>query len=548
MNQKSIIARLFNIAISTFFCLTLAVTSGYAQPGERLSAAAKADFQKGDYNLCLSEYTALISAAAQNDSFYAERSRCHYFKSNDLKTKSGDHTVESDAEITLALADAQKALDLNANNTAALNVRGNVKNYKNDEKAAIADFSRVIEIDPKFYKAYYNRALGKDRLKDYEGAIADYTKVIELNPQIPLVYADRGDAYFKFGKDAEAITDYTKAIELNPKSAAHFYRRGNALYFSKKYSEAIVDFDKAIALTPNYSFAYMGRGRSRAALDKKTEAIADLTKAIELDPNNKQAVDALARLNGTAATSTTSTNCISGNCVNGFGKYIFPNGDIYEGNYVNEKKEGQGTYTIKDGDVYTGQFANGKFDGQGTYTYKSGNVYTGQFAKGDINGQGTYSYKNGDVYVGQFTDGKFNGYGKRNNNSTNTVQQGIWKDNAFVRSAASAAAAELLPLPTDTLEEKQIKAQIALVVFLPKYQAARASYESAVNKYNRNVDGSPVMATLMPGTMNRASTQLEIMRTLVRTLLKDYGEFLPADDYKHAKKIYDDLPLTPSGN
>ncbi len=291
---------LFNAIALILFCLTFAVTIGYAQPGDRLSAAAKADFQKGDYNLCLSEYTALISAAPKNDGFYAERARCHYFQANGLITKSGDVTAQSDATISLALADAQKSLDLNANNTAALNVRGLVKSYKKDEAGAIADFSRSIEIDPKFFKAYMNRALRRDQLKDYEGAIADYTKFIELNPQISSGYLERGNSYFKFGKDTEAFADYTKAIELDPQNASNYFYRGNALNFLKKYPEAIADLNKAIELNPKYTYAYVRRGESKAALNKKTEAIADLTKAIELDPNNKQAADALARLNSTA--------------------------------------------------------------------------------------------------------------------------------------------------------------------------------------------------------------------------------------------------------
>ncbi len=131
------------IALFTFILASTA-SAAFAQPGERLSAAAKSDFQKGDYNSCISEYTALISAAPQHDGFYAERSRCRYLKGIGLKTNSGDATAESDAE---------KSLGLNSRNTAALNVRGLVKLYKKDETGAIADFSRMIEIEPQSLKA-----------------------------------------------------------------------------------------------------------------------------------------------------------------------------------------------------------------------------------------------------------------------------------------------------------------------------------------------------------------------------------------------------------
>ena len=45
-------------------------------------------------------------------------------------------------------------------------------------------------------------------------------------------------------------------------------------------------------------------------------------------------------------------------------------GAKYEGEYVNDLKEGQGKYTYGNGDVYKGQWKAGKRHGKGAYTYK----------------------------------------------------------------------------------------------------------------------------------------------------------------------------------
>ena len=50
-------------------------------------------------------------------------------------------------------------------------------------KEAIADFDKAIELNPKDARAYYNRGVVKDELKQYKEAIADYDKAIELNPK-----------------------------------------------------------------------------------------------------------------------------------------------------------------------------------------------------------------------------------------------------------------------------------------------------------------------------------------------------------------------------
>ncbi len=187
--------------------------------------------------------------------------------------------------------------------------------------------------------------------------------------------------------------------------------------------------------------------------------------------------------------SSIKNGCVSGNCINGFGKVIFENGDIYEGNWVNGKKEGKGTFTYTNIGIYTGQYANdvrsgkGKFSflngdiyegswvddkiqGQGTYTFKSGETYIGQYANGKKNGkgketlvnggiyegdfvndyregQGIFRFIDGAVYSGQFVNGRRNGYGKLYTKSTNTTQEGIWKDDVLVNYTSAIDSASV---------------------------------------------------------------------------------------------------------
>jgi len=54
---------------------------------------------------------------------------------------------------------------------------------------------------------------------------------------------------------------------------------------------------------------------------------------------------------------------------NGIMKYA--NGDVYEGEWKNGKKEGQGVMTYANGNVYDGHWKNGKKEGEGIF-YKQG--------------------------------------------------------------------------------------------------------------------------------------------------------------------------------
>ena len=55
--------------------------------------------------------------------------------------------------------------------------------------------------------------------------------------------------------------------------------------------------------------------------------------------------------------------------LDGYGKYTYKNGQIYEGTYVNGIKEGLGKLISGDR-IYEGEFKNGKPDGEGVLTIK----------------------------------------------------------------------------------------------------------------------------------------------------------------------------------
>ena len=83
----------------------------------------------------------------------------------------------------------------------------------------------------------------------------------------------------------------------------------------------------------------------------------------------------------------------------------------YEGEFKNDKFNGQGTWSKPDGQKYIGEFKDGERNGQGTSTYTGGGKYVGEFKDDLPNGQGTLTFPGGTKYVGEFKDGPFNGQG-----------------------------------------------------------------------------------------------------------------------------------------
>ncbi|MFN5135690.1 MAG: caspase family protein [Chitinophagaceae bacterium] len=114
--------------------------------------------------------------------------------------------------------------------------------------------------------------------------------------------------------------------------------------------------------------------------------------------------------------SSSAQTCLSGNCSNGFGKIQYPNGDTYEGEFYDDRREGFGIYTWKTGGKFVGESYQNTFQGFGVIEFADGTKYVGDFKDGEFDGEGEKTYSNGTIQKGLFGKGKYLGkisyYGK----------------------------------------------------------------------------------------------------------------------------------------
>ena len=197
-----------------------------------------------------------------------------------------------------AIADYTKAIELGSTNPAAYNNRGNARAENKDRDGAIADYTRAIELKPDYARAYYNRAMLKKEKGDKAGADADFKRAQKLDPGL---VGEGPDAESKNESDGDlvergaekgqkgdldgAIADFDRAIELDPKNATAYYNRGHAKWMKKDAAGALADCNRAIELDPKNAEAYMERGTLKGRTNDVDGAIADLTRAIELKPD-----------------------------------------------------------------------------------------------------------------------------------------------------------------------------------------------------------------------------------------------------------------------
>jgi len=194
---------------------------------------------KGDLDGAITDFSKAIEINPKLTVAYKNRSEAKQAKGDTAGAKADSeqaegHSPESDNDVS----------------EADLVNRGINKGKAGDLDGALADFNRAVELDPKDSVAYYNRAYAKRLKKDPTGAIADYTKAIELDPKYADAYYNRGNTKADANDLSGAIADYNRAIEINPKYSHAYYNRGVARREKGDTAAADADFKRAGDIDP----------------------------------------------------------------------------------------------------------------------------------------------------------------------------------------------------------------------------------------------------------------------------------------------------------
>ena len=155
----------------------------------------------------------------------------------------------------LAVADLNKALELEPNNVEAIGLRSSINYDLKDYAAVIADLENEQKLDPDANDLWrLARAYEHTGAIDKAGAL--YAALIKKSPKDESLYEARGDFYLRNGKASLAVGDYTmvlKTLHKGPYEASDadvFYRRGLARRASGDAPGADADFAKASNIYP----------------------------------------------------------------------------------------------------------------------------------------------------------------------------------------------------------------------------------------------------------------------------------------------------------
>jgi len=216
-----------------------------------------------------------------------------------------------------ALADLDRAIELEPTSAAHLAQRGTVLDALKRPAKAIEDFDKALELDPAHVDARWHRAMLRLRVGNRDGAKSDVDALDQaLAPQAQLRLS-MSRLYLELDQPAQsvaqlnrwlaahpsevrryvalnercwartllgteldkALDDCNEAIAADKRNAAYLNVRGLVQLRLGRYDRALADFDRSLAVRPDVAWALYGRGLAKTRAGDAAQGEADLAAA-----------------------------------------------------------------------------------------------------------------------------------------------------------------------------------------------------------------------------------------------------------------------------
>ena len=163
-------------------------------------------------------------------------------------------------DITSALADFDKAIQINPKTSDSYNNRGRLKYILGDYDLAIADFDKAASLNPKNFQALMNRGTANRAKKNYDAALKDYAEAEKLEPKAALLMFEKSLLYREIGEIDLAMMSINQALYIEPKNSDYVILQAILLIDKNRHEEALEKFTSIYknGLSGNGGFRWLG--------------------------------------------------------------------------------------------------------------------------------------------------------------------------------------------------------------------------------------------------------------------------------------------------
>jgi len=193
-------------------------------------------------------------------------------------------------QMDAAVADFQKALEINPGFFEAQSNLGNALLQKGRVAEARDHFKKAVEINPDSAVSHYNLGNALLGMGQLDGAMVQFRKALEIQTDYAEAHNNLGVVLLRKGQpEEEAMLQFQEALKLNPDYAEAHYNLGAVFGVRGRLDEAVEQYRIAIQLKPDYADAQGNLANVLATQGKLDEAVKAYQQTLELVPKSAQA-------------------------------------------------------------------------------------------------------------------------------------------------------------------------------------------------------------------------------------------------------------------
>jgi tetratricopeptide (TPR) repeat protein len=202
--------------------------------------------QSEEYEKAVHDFSEAIRRNLYNPQFYLLRRQAFLKLEKFEEARADAAKVESLGE----LANLNQRIAHESADPKRYVDRGKYWSEAREWKRALADFDRAIQLNSQLAVAYSSRAAVHLKQENFKKAIADCVLAIAIEPHQE-AFSIRGDAHHKSGNYELAIEDYAEAKRIDGTVAQAYFLRSQELQETGEQEQATQALEQALALDPS---------------------------------------------------------------------------------------------------------------------------------------------------------------------------------------------------------------------------------------------------------------------------------------------------------
>ncbi|MDR2731851.1 MAG: tetratricopeptide repeat protein [Fibromonadaceae bacterium] len=159
--------------------------------------------------------TGIVITLGIGMAYYALQSTVDKDAIADKLSDSGKEYLHK-GDFDLAINDYTAVLKIKPDNLEALSGRGDAYYYKGDFDLAIADYTEILRIEPDDYDAHNTLGVIHYAKGNFDQAIAGFNAALQIKPDYLNALDNRGEVYAKKGDFNRAIADWEAILWIEP--------------------------------------------------------------------------------------------------------------------------------------------------------------------------------------------------------------------------------------------------------------------------------------------------------------------------------------------